>query len=83
MDILRYKHNYTYSILTTGQSSEFTVSDTDYSFKVKVQTIGVEKANTIAIYETNGTVFNGHYQEQERMNIIQLYEPNFVGDLRT
>jgi hypothetical protein len=45
----------------------------DYSFKVKVKTIGVEKANTIAIYETNGTVFNGHYQTQERMNIIQLY----------
>ncbi|MFX1320379.1 MAG: hypothetical protein ACFFAQ_01930 [Promethearchaeota archaeon] len=41
--------------------------------KINVTTIGVEKANTIAIYETNGTVFNGHYQEQERMNIIQLY----------
>jgi hypothetical protein len=41
--------------------------------KVNVTTIGVEKANTIAIYETNGTTFNGHYQEQERMNILQLY----------
>jgi hypothetical protein len=45
----------------------------DRSFKVKVKTLGMEKANTIAIYETNGTVFNGHYQTQERMNIIQLY----------
>ncbi len=44
-----------------------------YEAKVNVSTIGVEKANTIAIYETNGTIFNGHYQEQERMNIIQLY----------
>ncbi|MFX1295648.1 MAG: hypothetical protein ACFFD2_12455 [Promethearchaeota archaeon] len=44
-----------------------------YEAKVKIETIGVEKANTIAIYETNGTVFNGHYQEQERMNVIQLY----------
>ena len=31
--------------------------------KFKVETIGVEKANTLAIYETNGTTFNGHYQE--------------------
>jgi hypothetical protein len=40
--------------------------------QIEVNTIGLEKANTIAIYE-NGTVFNGHYQKQERMNIIQLY----------
>ncbi len=40
--------------------------------QIEVNTIGLEKANTIAIYK-NGTVFNGHYQKQERMNIIQLY----------
>ncbi|MFX1431607.1 MAG: hypothetical protein ACFFCY_15690, partial [Promethearchaeota archaeon] len=48
-------------------------NDDKYIAAVQVNTIGVEKANTIAIYETNGTVFNGHYHEQERMNIIQLY----------
>ncbi|MFW9881216.1 MAG: hypothetical protein ACFFG0_49765, partial [Candidatus Thorarchaeota archaeon] len=52
---------------------QYTIYDTNYEFKVKVKTIGVEKANTIAIYETNGTLFNGHYQQQEKMNIIQLY----------
>lgn len=40
--------------------------------RIEVNTIGLEKANTIAIYG-NETVFNGHYQKQERMNIIQLY----------
>ncbi|MFW9879447.1 MAG: hypothetical protein ACFFG0_40740, partial [Candidatus Thorarchaeota archaeon] len=63
----------TYYIQTPGQFTQFTIYDTNYNFKVKVKTIGVEKANTIAIYETNGTVFNGHYQQQEKMNIIQLY----------
>ncbi|MFX1320381.1 MAG: hypothetical protein ACFFAQ_01940 [Promethearchaeota archaeon] len=67
-----------YYIQTPGHDDTLTVEKYDeselvYQAKVKVKTIGVEKANTIAIYETNGTVFNGHYQEQERMNIIQLY----------
>ncbi|MFX1488323.1 MAG: hypothetical protein ACFFBI_04190 [Promethearchaeota archaeon] len=63
----------TYYIQTPGHLTQYTIYDTNYEFKVKVKTIGVEKANTIAIYDTNGTVFNGHYQEQEKMNIIQLY----------
>jgi len=42
------------------------------SMQVKVRTIGLEKANTIAIYD-NETVFNGHYQQKERMNVIQLF----------
>jgi len=40
--------------------------------QIEVNTVGLEKANIIAIYD-NETVFNGHYQQQERMNIIQLY----------
>ncbi|MFW9878308.1 MAG: LamG domain-containing protein [Candidatus Thorarchaeota archaeon] len=63
----------TYYIQTPGHLTQYTIYDTNYEFKVNVKTIGVEKANTIAIYETNGTVFNGHYQSQEKMNIIQLY----------
>ncbi len=66
--------NAIYSINTPGNSQTLNVQDGGaHSIDVKVKTIGVEKANTIAIYETNGTVFNGHYQEKERMNIIQLY----------
>ncbi|MFX1320378.1 MAG: LamG-like jellyroll fold domain-containing protein [Promethearchaeota archaeon] len=71
----------TYSINEVGYSEivnitsieEFESVQMKTEAKINVTTIGVEKANTIAIYETNGTVFNGHYQEQERMNIIQLY----------
>ena len=68
-----------YSINQPGHSETLKVDIKDeseqvkYEAKVKVETIGIGKANTIAIYETNGTVFNGHYQEQERMNVIQLY----------
>ncbi|MFX1324246.1 MAG: LamG domain-containing protein [Promethearchaeota archaeon] len=68
-----------YSINEPGYSETLKVDKKDgseqviYEAKVKVETIGIEKANTIAIYETNGTVFDGHYQEQERMNVIQLY----------
>ncbi|MFX0024715.1 MAG: hypothetical protein ACFE9S_20575, partial [Candidatus Hermodarchaeota archaeon] len=64
----------TYNIGSVGHSQTLTINNDDkYIAAVQVNTIGVEKANTIAIYETNGTVFNGHYQEEERMNIIQLY----------
>ena len=68
-----------YTISEPGHSETLKVDKKDaseqviYEAKVKVETIGIEKANTIAIYKTNGTVFNGHYQEQERMNVIQLY----------
>ena len=40
---------------------------------VAVTKIAVEKANTIAIYSENYTLFNGHYQYQERMNVFQLH----------
>ena len=38
---------------------------------VDVKTVAIEKTNTIAIY-ANDTQFTGHYQTQEKMNIIQL-----------
>ncbi|MFX0040943.1 MAG: hypothetical protein ACFFAB_16515, partial [Candidatus Heimdallarchaeota archaeon] len=73
-DMLLVSGTNTYNIGSVGHSQILTINNDDkYIATVQVSTIGVEKANTIAIYETNGTVFNGHYQEQERMNIIQLY----------
>lgn len=77
------------TMLTSGSDSYFIdkVGDSDilevveydseenvkYQIKIKVETIGIEKSNVIAVYKKNGTTFNGHYQEQEKMNIIQLY----------
>jgi len=55
--------------LTVSQRGFFRHSNT---MQVKVRTLGLDKVNTIAIYD-NGTKFNGHYQKQERMNIFQLY----------
>ena len=44
---------------------------------VKIRPISVDRANTIAVYETGGT-FNGHYNEKEqRFNVIQL---NVLGE---
>jgi len=40
---------------------------------VNVKKITVDKVNTIAIYSENDTLFNGHYQQQERMNVFQLH----------
>ncbi len=66
-----------YTINSPGHSEVLNVTSSgsqhECDVRINVTTIGIEKANTIAVYETNGTVFNGHYQEQERMNIIQLY----------
>ncbi|MFX0132203.1 MAG: PKD domain-containing protein [Candidatus Hodarchaeota archaeon] len=44
----------------------------DNELKVRIKTLAMERANTIAIYEENST-FVGHYQEQEKMNVIQLW----------
>ena len=44
----------------------------DNKLKLQFNTIGLEKANVIAIYEAN-TTFVGHYQEKERFNVIELW----------
>jgi hypothetical protein len=74
-DFLLTSGENTYTIGEVGHSQMLNISRSDNAYKATtlVKTIGIEKANTLAIYETNGTVFNGHYQEQERMNIIQMY----------
>jgi len=51
------------------------------SMQVDVRTIGLEKANTIAIHD-NTTVFNGHYQQKERMNVIQLFVKDSTKNLK-
>lgn len=63
----------TYSINEVGHQQELFVSKNGDNVRCEVETIAIERANTIAIYNPNATVFNGHYQEQERMNIIQLH----------
>jgi len=65
-----------YSIGNIGHSTTFDIYDTgiwgqDNELHVKVETISVEKSNTIAIYR-NDTLFNGHYKEKEKMNVIVL-----------
>ncbi|MFW9989350.1 MAG: hypothetical protein ACFFC3_11900, partial [Candidatus Odinarchaeota archaeon] len=66
-----------YEVGLAGTSDTLIIAEYDGSnlvcqAKVKVETIGIEKANTIAIHRINET-FNGHYQDQQKMNIIQLH----------
>lgn len=57
----------TYNIGSVGHSQTLPINNNNlFKAAVQIKTIGVEKANTIAIYETNGTVFNGHYQEHDK-----------------
>jgi hypothetical protein len=60
-----------YNIGKVGNEQTFKIRDTA---KIKFRTVGMERSNTIAIYDEN-TVFNGHYQRKERINLIQLYIP--------
>jgi len=67
----------TYTIGNVGHEEYLSASQRGFFghnnyMQVKVRTLGLDKVNTIAIYD-NGTTFNGHYQRQERMNIFQLY----------
>ncbi|MFX1258100.1 MAG: hypothetical protein ACFFAN_09585 [Promethearchaeota archaeon] len=41
--------------------------------KVEFETIALERANTIAIYEANDTTWNGHYREKQKYVVIQLH----------
>ena len=67
-----------YSIGDIGHSTTFDIYDVgiwgqNNELHVKIETISVEKANSIAIYDNESwVVFNGHYQEKEKMNIIVL-----------
>ena len=58
----------TYDIIGSSQQGVFGFTN---ELSVKVEVVSVAKANTIAIYD-NATAFNGHYHEQEKMNIFIL-----------
>jgi len=70
-DTLLLKGTFEYDIGFHGTSETF-VRTSGHSMAIRVRTIGLNKTNTIAIYDDT-TVFNGHYQVAERMNIVQLY----------
>ncbi len=60
-----------YNVGPVGNTETFEISR-GHKMAVKFKTIALNKTNTIAIYDES-TVFNGHYQTQERMNIVQIY----------
>jgi len=75
----------TYSIGSIGHTQTLSVSQRgifrhNNYMQINVTTIGLDKVNTIAIYD-NETIFNGHYQTQERMNIFQLYVEDIPANL--
>ena len=63
----------TCSINSVGYSEVLLVDKNGDYVVCKVETIAIERANTIAIFNPNETDFTGHYNEAERMNIIQLH----------
>ncbi|MFX1502499.1 MAG: hypothetical protein ACFFDH_16175, partial [Promethearchaeota archaeon] len=70
-DELLLKGTILYNVGFHGTTETFTISH-GHRMAVRIRTIGLNKTNTIAIYDDN-TVFNGHYQTKEHMNVIQLY----------
>ena len=70
-DDLLLKTTRDYTIGDPGSTTVFEIG-TSHRMAVQFKTIGLNKTNTIAIHDDT-TVFNGHYQTKERVNIIQLY----------
>jgi hypothetical protein len=81
-DIKGIDEDVQYTINTNGEYTTLDANDIGtynyYNYMyVKVKTVFIEKANTLAIYEANST-FNGHYNDpNQRYSIIQL---NIPGD---
>lgn len=63
----------TYSINEVGYWEELVVQKNGDSVRCQIETVAIERANTIAIFDPNGTSFTGHYNNEERMNIILLH----------
>jgi hypothetical protein len=63
----------TYSLNALGGFETLVVEKNGHSVACRVETLWIERANTIAIYNPNASDFTGHYNEEERMNIIQLH----------
>ncbi len=76
-DLKLVGEHYEYDLNYEGYTKYKTFEDEgafghDNELEVRIKTLSMERANTIAIYEANST-FVGHYQEQEKMNVIQLW----------
>jgi len=57
----------------------FVLSNNDV-VQVKLKTLAIERANTIAIFDASSNGFTGHFQEKERTTVFQLYL-NTVGSV--
>jgi hypothetical protein len=58
---------------TPGNDIAHTLRNGAIAMTVNINTIRLERLNTIAVYNSNAThPFNGHYETQERMNILHL-----------
>jgi len=79
-DIKGIDEDVQYTINTNGEYTTLDASNMGiynyYNYmEVKVKTVFIEKANTIAIFEANST-FNGHYNNpNQRYSLIQLNIP--------
>jgi hypothetical protein len=63
----------TYSLNALGGFKTLIVEKNGNYVVCRVETIRIERENTIAIFNPNASDFTGHYNEEERMNIIQLH----------
>ena len=72
-----------YTIGSIGHEQTLQVTHAnDDTVQVKVKTVAIERANTIAIYDPSTKDFTGHYNEKKRTTVIQLYlntDTSFVG----
>jgi hypothetical protein len=62
-----------YSLNALGGFKTLIVEKNGNYVVCRVETIRIERENTIAIFNPNVSDFTGHYNEEERMNIIQLH----------
>ncbi|MFX1525478.1 MAG: hypothetical protein ACFFCC_18370, partial [Promethearchaeota archaeon] len=62
-----------YSIGDAGHWEELVAQTNGHNVRCRVTTIAIERVNTIAVFNPTDAMFNGHYKEKERMNVIQLH----------
>lgn len=73
IDLLFYSGTDSYAIGNIGNHELLSVISGNFLTQINVSTHVIERVNTIAIYDPNETSFVGHYQEKERMNVIQVH----------
>ena len=73
--------DYTIGLVGHEQTLEVAHANNDV-VQVKIKTLAIERANTIAIFDASSNDFTGHYQEKERTTVFQLFlntDTTFVG----